>query len=54
MKNTTTTHEEEHMGTAKDVDNSILDVCVKNTIITHKEEYMGTKKDVDNISSDKS
>ena len=44
MKNTTTTHEEQHIGIAKDVKNTIPDVCVRNTTTIHKEEYMGTKK----------
>ena len=32
------------MGTAKDVDYTIPDECVKNTATTHEEEYMCAKK----------
>ena len=45
-------HEEEHMGTKKDVDNTIQDESAKNTTTNHKEEHMCTKKDVDNTILD--
>ena len=39
---------EEHMGTKKDVDNTIQDEFAKKTTTSHEEEHMCTKKDVDN------
>ena len=54
MSNTTIIHGEEHMGIAKDVDNTILDESVKNTATTYKEEHMGTNKVVDNTIQDES
>ena len=54
MSNTTIIHGEEHMGIAKDVDNTIPDESVKNIATTHEEEHMGTAKDVDNTILDES
>ena len=37
-------HSQEHMGTTKDVDNTIPDVCVKNTTTIHEEEVWVLRK----------